>query len=166
MVTLLGMAPTAPSYQETIHPPTGGKFLQQPRGSEAGTWGGDREGWRPPWAGNNSWDMCPDTPSCPIDMCNKAIDLLRGSFRSLGMIWPPQRARLFLALLSTGAATSLRSGEPGAGTSSCFPSGTAGWLTACPVRPSAFQSGIAFIISLATSRNQFHAFQVQKPRPI
>lgn len=66
VVTLLGMAPTAPSYQETIHPPTRGKFLQQAswvrgrdlrrgQGRLAATLGG----------GSNSWDTCLDTPFMP-----------------------------------------------------------------------------------------------------
>ena len=57
-VTLLGITPSPmlPSHREscplTAHRHTRGKFLPQPRGSQAVTWGGNREAWRPHWAGS------------------------------------------------------------------------------------------------------------------
>lgn len=57
VVTLLGITPTGPflpGKPSTHTPPTlpEENSCSRPHGSEAVTWGGDREGWQTHWAGS------------------------------------------------------------------------------------------------------------------
>lgn len=109
--------------------------------------------------------MCPDTPSCRTNMCNKAIDLLRGDLQgSGGDLASPENE----ALSCTAQQRSGNQPEVWGARRWDFQlfSLRNSWVVSTLPCPSAFQSGGTFILSPATSHNQLHAFQVRKPRPI
>lgn len=160
VVTLLGTAPTAPSYQETTTHPPEENSCSRPRGSEGTGKVGGHPG-RGAIPGTHVWTP----PSCPTNMCNKAILICSGG--SSG-VWPGSGHPENEALSCTAQQKSSNKPEVRGARRWDFQLFSLGnsWVVNSLPHPSAFQSGVVFIISLATSHNQLHAFQVQKPKPI
>lgn len=150
------LLPPASPDRKAIHSlppaPPEENSCSRPRGSEAGNWGGDKEGLRPHWAGSQFLGHVSRAPHhapqiCAIKRLQLALGDPQGSGRDLAI--PENEAKLlFPALLSKGAATSRRSQGAGSRDFQLFSLGSS-WVLTQPARSSTLQSGVTFLIAWA-----------------